>query len=152
MYAYYMRWNCLMDCALVDATPLNESVVRILSDDLGFLASVAARHEDVVQALLLTPSLLLFIDVTLLIRHICQRFAISVGLLVDLDLPIALLLKHEKILEERYSSLSSRLHLPQKHVQMAGRNRLRHFSFSHFMRLRDLRVQLFYLAEYMSHF
>jgi hypothetical protein len=123
------------------------------SADLGgFLASVAARHENVVQALLLAPSLLLLIEVTLLVRHIRQRFAIAVSLLVDLDLLIALLLKNKKILEERSTSLSCGLHLPEQHVQMAGWNRLRHLLFSHLMRLRDLRVQLFYLAEYMSHF
>jgi hypothetical protein len=119
---------------------------------LGFLVSVAARHEDVVQGLLLTTSLLLLIDVTLLVRHICQRFAISVRLVVNLDLLVALLLKNKKILEERSTFLSRSLDLPYQHLQMAGRNRLLHCVLSRLMRLCNLRVQLFYLVQYTSHF
>jgi hypothetical protein len=132
--------------------PRSECVVRLLLADLGFLASVMARHENVVQALLLTSSLFLLIDVTLLVRHIRQRFAIAMGLLVDLDLQIALLLKRKKILEERHAFLSRNLHLLEQHVQMARGDRLLHGILPRLMRLCNLRVQFFYLVQYASHF
>ena len=57
------------------------------------LASVTACHKNVVELFLLISNLFLLVGIALLIQHVCQRFAVAVGSLINLHLNLALLVE-----------------------------------------------------------
>jgi hypothetical protein len=116
------------------------------------LTTMTARHEQIVELLLLIPSLLLLIGFSLLFQHVCQRFAIAVGGLVHLHLPFRLKPQKMETVEQSPLHLFDRLRPAQIVVQLKGRDQLLHGFFPRLLSVDDLSIQLFKLARCVGFF